>query len=401
MGAKPKYTEWLTPDGLLRIEGWARDGLSLAQIAHNVGVADSTFRRWKEENEALSAAIKRGNAPVDLEVENAMLKSALGHKETVRKAIKVKTEKQKVGEGKIVEEHIEYVDEEVYIPPQVIAQIFWLKNRRPDKWKEKQVVEADTTALEKLDTFIKAQPKFYENDEINEYHSFPNPLEELIFNEYIGCEKELRFIPDNQPVEDLFYTYGFLLRDAARLDEAEDALKEALRINPVSTRIILELCDIYRMKAPTFNKFYFYTMDALRYAYSGYELARIYRNLGFYYYEENNIELSIACYRYSLKYENEPFTQERIKQLEKSYNISLTEEKCKELMKSKHIKLEVDPFIIENLEKLAIEYENDNMLNQSLFFYRLLYSINKENSIFEKIKKLDLMLRKQKKNLII
>lgn len=137
MGAKPKYTEWLTPDGLLRIEGWARDGLSLAQIAHNVGVADSTFRRWKEENEALSAAIKRGNAPVDLEVENAMLKSALGHKETVRKAIKVKTEKQKVGEGKIVEEHIEYVDEEVYIPPQVVAQIFWLKNRRPDKWKDK------------------------------------------------------------------------------------------------------------------------------------------------------------------------------------------------------------------------------------------------------------------------
>ena len=171
MGAKPKYTEWLTPDGLLRIEGWARDGLSLAQIAHNVGVADSTFRRWKEENEALSAAIKRGNAPVDLEVENAMLKSALGHKETVRKAIKVKTEKQKVGEGKIVEEHIEYVDEEVYIPPQVIAQIFWLKNRRPDKWKEKQVVEADTSALEKLDGILAAARKKAEEDDNLEYIS--------------------------------------------------------------------------------------------------------------------------------------------------------------------------------------------------------------------------------------
>ena len=287
------------------------------------------------------------------------------------------------------EEFERIVNEENSIKETLIEAEFYIQNNDYE------------TALEKLDTFIKAQPKFYENDEINEYHSFPNPLEELIFNEYIGCEKELRFIPDNQPLEDLFYDYGFLLRDAARLDEAEDALKEALRINPVSTRIILELCDIYRMKAPTFNKFYFYTMDALRYAYSGYELARIYRNLGFYYYEENNIELSIACYRYSLKYENEPFTQERIKQLEKSYNISLTEEKCKELMKSKHIKLEVDPFIIENLEKLAIEYENDNMLNQSLFFYRLLYSINKENSIFEKIKKLDLMLRKHKENLII
>ena len=153
MGAKPKYTEWLTHDGLLRIEGWARDGLSLAQIAHNVGVADSTFRKWRDEHEAISAAIKRGNAPVDLEVENAMLKSALGHKETVRKAIKVKTEKQKVGEGKIVEEHIEYVDEEVYIPPQVVAQIFWLKNRRPDKWKDK-VEQTVITEVEDLTPLV-------------------------------------------------------------------------------------------------------------------------------------------------------------------------------------------------------------------------------------------------------
>lgn len=144
-----KYEDWLTKDGLLRIEGWARDGLSLSQIAHNVGVADSTFRKWRDEHEAISAAIKRGNAPVDLEVENAMLKSALGHKETVRKAIKVKTEKQKVGEGKIVEEHIEYVDEEVYIPPQVIAQIFWLKNRRPDKWKDK-IEQTVVTEVEDL-----------------------------------------------------------------------------------------------------------------------------------------------------------------------------------------------------------------------------------------------------------
>ena len=148
-----KYEDWLTKDGLLRIEGWARDGLSLSQIAHNVGVADSTFRKWRDEHEAISAAIKRGNAPVDLEVENAMLKSALGHKETVRKAIKVKTEKQKVGEGKIVEEHIEYVDEEVYIPPQVIAQIFWLKNRRPDKWKDK-VEQTVITEVEDLTPLV-------------------------------------------------------------------------------------------------------------------------------------------------------------------------------------------------------------------------------------------------------
>ena len=287
------------------------------------------------------------------------------------------------------EEFERIVEEENPIKETLIEAEFYIQNNDYE------------TALEKLDSFIKTCPKLYENDEMIEYHSFSNPLEELIFHEFIGCKKELKYIPDDQPLEEFYYAYGFLLRNAARLDEAEEALKEALRINPVSTKIILELCDIYKMRMPTFNKFYFYTMDALKYAYSGYELAMIYRNLGFYYYEENNIELAIACYRYSLKYENDPFTQERIKQLENSYNISLTDDEYMELMKSKHIKLDVDPFIIENLEKLAIEYEKDNLLNQSLFFYRLLYSITKEKRIFEKIKKLDLIQRKQKKNLII
>lgn len=255
------------------------------------------------------------------------------------------------------------------------------------------------TALEKLDSFFKTHPKLYENDKINEYHSFSNPLEELIFNEFVGCEKKLRFIPENQPLDDLYYAYGFLLRDASRLDEAESALKKALQINPVSTKIILELCDIYKMRTPTFNKFYFYTMDALKYAYSGYELARIYRNLGFYYYEENNIELTIACYMHSLKFENDPFVVQRIEQLENNYNIILTEEECQELMQDKHIKLGAHPFIIKNLEKLAIEYEQDKLLNQALFFYRLLYSVKKEDKTFNKIKQLDFQTRRNKRKI--
>ena len=154
MGSKGKYAEWIEQDGLLQIEGWAREGLTDKQIStQKIGINEATFCRWKERFPQLTQALKRGKAPVDFKVENALLKSALGHKETVRKAIKVKTEKQKVGEGKIVEEHIEYVDEEVYIPPQVVAQIFWLKNRRPDKWKDK-VEQTVITEVEDLTPLV-------------------------------------------------------------------------------------------------------------------------------------------------------------------------------------------------------------------------------------------------------
>jgi hypothetical protein len=121
----------------LQIEGWARDGLTDVQIAYNIGIAERTFTEWKERFSAISAALKRGKAPVDIQVENALLKSALGHKVTIKKPIKVKEVKMKVGEGRIETERIEYADEEVYIPPNSVAQIFWLKNRRPDKWRDK------------------------------------------------------------------------------------------------------------------------------------------------------------------------------------------------------------------------------------------------------------------------
>lgn len=285
------------------------------------------------------------------------------------------------------EEFVRIIEEENPIKEILIEVEFYIQN---NDYK---------TALEKLDTFMENSPKYYENDEIHEYHSFPNPLEELIFNEYIGCKKELIYIPDDQPLEDLFFAYGFLLRNASRLDEAEISLKEALRINPVSTRTILELCDIYKMRAPTFNKFYFYNMDALKYAYSGQDLARIYNNLAFYYYEENNLELSLACYKYSLNYENDYYTKEKINHIESISKLALSDEECIELMKNKHIPIGTKTFIIENLEKLAIEYEQDNLLNQSLFFYRLLYSVKKEEKTFNKIKELDLKTRRMKRKI--
>ena len=136
-GRKGKFEEWLTEDGLTTVEGWARDGLIDSQIAHNMGIAYSTFRDWCGKFPALSAALKKGKAPVDIEVENALLKRALGQIVKVKKPIKLKHKGQIPGKGLIEEERIEYAEEEVYIPPDTTAQIFWLKNRRPDKWRDK------------------------------------------------------------------------------------------------------------------------------------------------------------------------------------------------------------------------------------------------------------------------
>ena len=108
--ARGKFEYWLTEDGLTLLEGWARDGLTDEQIARNMGVAYSTFRVWKDKYPAISAALKTSKEIVDYEVENALLNKALGGDTT--------------------------------------AQIFWLKNRRPDKWRDKPVDEKQRQAME-------------------------------------------------------------------------------------------------------------------------------------------------------------------------------------------------------------------------------------------------------------
>lgn len=98
--AKGKVGCWLTEDGLTLLQGWARDGLTDEQIAHNCNINRQTLYDWKKKYPDISDTLKKGKEVVDYQVENALLKSALDGNTT--------------------------------------AQIFWLKNRKPDKWREKQ-----------------------------------------------------------------------------------------------------------------------------------------------------------------------------------------------------------------------------------------------------------------------
>ncbi len=136
--AKGKYADWLTPEGLLKIEGWARDGLTDEQIAQNMGIAYSTLRSWRDKFSAISAVLKKGKEVVDRQVENALLKRALGYSYneiTYEGGIETK---------RVVKE----------VVPDTTAQIFWLKNRKPDKWRDKPGYE-DTSELDKLDAILK------------------------------------------------------------------------------------------------------------------------------------------------------------------------------------------------------------------------------------------------------
>ena len=147
-GGRPsKYeTEW--KDRLVVIEGWARDGLTDEQIAKNIGISTGTLYEWKKKYSEFSEALKRGKEVVDREVENALLKRALGYEYEEVKQIIEKDAKGR--DRKRIEKTIKHV------VPDTTAQIFWLKNRKPHEWRDRREIETNEEELSKLDKLIEA-----------------------------------------------------------------------------------------------------------------------------------------------------------------------------------------------------------------------------------------------------
>ena len=133
--AKGKYQEWLEPEGLLKIEGWARDGLTDEQIAIKIGIRRETLYAWKKDFPNISNALKRGKEVVDRQVENALLKRALGYE--------YEEVKEKFENGICVERTITKKE----VVADTTAQIFWLKNRKPDEWRDKPEAEQSTGGI--------------------------------------------------------------------------------------------------------------------------------------------------------------------------------------------------------------------------------------------------------------
>lgn len=128
-----RYHDWLEKDGLIKLEGWARDGLTDEQIAHNVGIARGTLYDWKRKYPSIDEALKRGKEVIDIEVENALLKRALGYEyEEVKKTLSTDPN----GESY---ERYESVKKTALPDPTSI--IFWLKNRKPQEWRDKKEME--------------------------------------------------------------------------------------------------------------------------------------------------------------------------------------------------------------------------------------------------------------------
>lgn len=140
-GRKSRAGEWLTNDGLVLLEGWARDGLTDKEIAKKIGINNATLCEWKNKYPQLTETLKKGRKPIDSIVENTFFNTKL-QPQTVEETTQEKTI-HRDADGNITgtTEHVRKTTR--YIPADTTAMIFYLKCRIPGKYNDKINVTVD------------------------------------------------------------------------------------------------------------------------------------------------------------------------------------------------------------------------------------------------------------------
>ena len=161
--AHAEYKKWLEPDNLIKLRSWARDGLTNEQIAKKIGVRRQTISEWSKKYPDIADALKKGKEIVDAEIEDSFISVMKKHTLTTTQYKMVKKDEfnlkaertkfaniYKLDHPQATREEIaiataENVDVYEKIPisktvtevdPNPSAIIFWLKNRRPDVYRD-------------------------------------------------------------------------------------------------------------------------------------------------------------------------------------------------------------------------------------------------------------------------
>ena len=155
--AKGKYHAWLTEEALARLQGWKRNGLTNEQIAEKIGINQDTLYSWINRFSEISEALKIGKEDADMMVENALFQSAIGYDyEEITEELKW-DQKARAYVMKVTKRVTKHQ------PPSNTAQIFWLKNRRAENWRDK--VENNITLNEDTDALSKAFEELMGNND--------------------------------------------------------------------------------------------------------------------------------------------------------------------------------------------------------------------------------------------
>lgn len=125
-GRPTKYKEEYN----FQVEKLCKLGATDKEIADFFDVVEDTITEWKNVHPEFSVSIKKGKIEADANVAHALYHRAIGYE---HEDIDIRVVDKEIVETPLIK----------YYPPDPTAGIFWLKNRRPKEWRDKQQMEVE------------------------------------------------------------------------------------------------------------------------------------------------------------------------------------------------------------------------------------------------------------------
>ena len=233
-------------------------------------------------------------------------------------------------------------------------------------------------ALDKVEKLVENAEELisagmYQNDSVSDYFCFINPMQELLYGyRHRDSEKDIR--PSNFPFATIYFFYGNILFELGRYTEANVALEKAKRWNPMDADIAFEYAETYKAMGDI-ETFFDYTIEIFNFAYKSEDLARCYRNLGYYFIKKKMWQEAIACEDYSLNFDSntehleiKPAPIETMKKFSRKYGFPLEPN--------------------EDVVRLAIAYGRNSAENGNDEFAKYFLNIAYDLTHFDEVKQL-------------
>jgi len=167
MAGRISAKDWLAPDKLILLEGWAKDGMKMEDIAKKIGITRRTLYNWQEKHVPILHALRAGKEVADYEVSNSLHKRATGYnydedtyervtmgREEYDEVLEIELEIWNKKNPKATKDERDLfilsvprtklmVTKRVtkHVPPDTRAAMFWLMNRQSKKFKSESKIE--------------------------------------------------------------------------------------------------------------------------------------------------------------------------------------------------------------------------------------------------------------------
>lgn len=241
-------------------------------------------------------------------------------------------------------------------------------------------------ALELMEGLVKKTEDnpMYKNDSVTEYFTFASAFEFFMYVQRFKADKEIKWI--EYPYSSIYLQYGSLLIDMKRYQEANLALEKAVRWNPMSAKILYEYAESFKILGQL-EDYIEITKRAFSVAYTRNEVARGYRNWGYYFIEKEKYQAAIGCYLLSLEYEKDSKgAQSELFYIHQKTNGSVKQPTIEELEQIAEIEgfpMEIDEDVIGIAVAYGRHFIEEEQLDGAKAMFEIVYELTENESIKE------------------